>query len=78
MNYNYNQYGEPFLEVTFPTRKVKVALFKYEDVRKIYEKESEGKPIVTLLVKNVGEGASEWYFDGTMEEFKKNCKLIYF
>jgi hypothetical protein len=75
---NYSYCGEPFLEVKFPTRNVKTALFRGEDVRKIIERTCEGKPLVVLYVKNAtDERVIEWYFDGTMEEFKNNCTTIY-
>ena len=71
--------GQPFIQVTFPDRSVKVALFRREDVIHIKETVSpDGKPLVTLYIKPVREnGAMEWYFDGTMEEFKKATKTVY-
>jgi hypothetical protein len=76
MNYNYA--SDPFLEITFPTRSVKVALFRYENIRQIKETVENGKPLVTIHVKSeFSNKILEWNFDGTMEEFKKNCKMVY-
>ena len=77
MNYDYSL-GEPFLEITFPTRKVKTVLFKRENVRQVTEVVENDKPLVIVVVKSDLYGKlTEWHFDGTMEEFKKNCKTIY-
>ena len=75
---NYDS-GQPFIEVTFPTRGVKTTLFRREDVRRIKETVTpDGNPLVTIYVSHIrGEGVTEWYFDGTMEEFKKATKTVY-
>lgn len=77
MNYDYNQ-GEPFYEVTFPTRNVQVALFRVKDFLQAQQKidEDTNKPYVRFWIGNYDK-SNEWIFDGTMEELKKNCKLIY-
>jgi hypothetical protein len=76
MNYNYSDKGL-FLQVTFPTRSVKVAMFRYEDIRLIKEEEKDGKSRVTIAVKNAKDDkVSDWIFDGTLEEFKKNCETV--
>ena len=70
--------GQPFIQITFPARSVKVALFRREDILRIKETVStDGRPLVTIYVKPVNNEAKEWYFDGTMEEFKKATKTIY-
>jgi len=76
MNYGYNG-GELFLQVRFPTRSVKVAIFRYEDIRLIKEEEKDGISRVTIAVKNTkGDSVLDWIFDGTLEEFKKNCETV--
>lgn len=61
----------------FPTRSVKAAIFRYEDIRYIKEEETDGKSRVTIAVKNAkGDSVSDWIFDGTLEEFKKNCETV--
>ena len=75
---NYNYCGTPFLEITFPTRSVPVALFRYEDIKRIKQTKENDKPIVIIYAKNVtSNDVSEWYFDGTMEEFKNNCRQVF-
>jgi hypothetical protein len=69
--------GKLFLQVRFPTRSVKVAIFRYEDIRLIKEEEKDGKSRVTIVVKNVKDDrVSDWIFDGTLEEFKKSCETV--
>ena len=76
MNCNYND-KELFLQVRFPTRSVKVAIFKYEDIRLIKEEEKDGISRVTIAVKNAKDDrVSNWIFDGTLEEFKKSCETV--
>jgi hypothetical protein len=72
--------GQPFIEVTFPTRSVKKALFRREDVLRVIEtKTPEGDPLVTIFVKSLTSGKDyiEWYFDGTMENFRESTKTVY-
>ena len=77
MNYDV---GQPFIEVNFPSRGVKTALFRREDILRIKETVTpDGDPLVTIYVKPImgGDKAVEWNFDGTMEEFKKAMKTVY-
>ena len=77
MNYDI---GQPFIEVNFPSRGVKSVMFRREDVLRIKETVTpDGEPLVTIFVKPImgGDKAVEWYFDGTMEEFKKAVKTVY-
>ena len=70
--------GQPFIQITFPTRSVKVGLFRREDILRIKETvNAKGRPLVTLYIKPVGNVGMEWYFDGTMEDFKKATKTVY-
>ena len=72
--------GQPYIEITFPTRSVKVALFKREDIRRVKETVNvdDGRPLITIYVVNMTDDkVSEWYFDGTMEEFKQATKTVY-
>ncbi len=61
-----------FLQIKFPSRGVEIALFKYEDIKRIFEKKEKGSPVVVISFKDGGN----WYFDGTMKEFKENCETI--
>jgi hypothetical protein len=77
MNYDV---GQPFIEVNFPSRGVKTALFKREDVLRVKETVTpDNEPLVTIYAKSLvdKDKAVEWYFDGTMEEFKKATKTVY-
>ena len=65
--------GLPFLQIKFPTMNLKTVLVKYEDVEKIVEKETNGKLEVHIYVKS---NSTHWIFEGTMEEFKKNCETV--
>ncbi len=77
MTHNYNNDKGLFLQVRFPTRSVKVAIFRYEDIRRIKEEEKDGISRVTIAVKNPkNDMVSDWIFDGTLEEFKKNCETV--
>lgn len=71
--------GQPFIQVTFPTRSVKVALFRREDIIRVKETvNDDGRPLVVLYLTSVkGNETVEWYFDGTMEDFKKATKTVY-
>ena len=77
MNYDI---GQPFIEVNFPSRSVKTAMFRREDILLVKETVTpDGEPLVTIYVKPImgGNKAGEWCFDGTMEDFKKAMKTVY-
>jgi hypothetical protein len=77
MNYDI---GQPFIEINFPSRGVKTALFRREDILRVKETVTpDDKPLITIYVKPImGENkAVEWYFDGTLEELKKAMKTVY-
>ena len=80
MNYEYDSVA--FLEVEFPTKNVNVALFRPSDILTIREvKINQGKDITTEIYVKDGMGGSEkplkYFYDGTLEDFKKHCKKVY-
>ena len=54
---------------------LKTALVKHENVEKIVEIETNGKLEVHIYVKS-NSNHWKWIFEGTMEEFKKNCETV--
>ena len=79
MNYDV---GQPFIEVTFPTRGTKKAMFRREDILRVTETITpDGDPLVTIFVKPLSSNCCkeylEWYFDGTMEKFRESTKTVY-
>lgn len=77
MNY---EYGEAFIEITFPTRNVTILLVKPSDILKIREfNEKNGKKVVLteITIKTSDSKTEVYYYDGKLEDFKKNCKKVY-
>jgi hypothetical protein len=68
-------YFSSFLQIKFPTMNLKTVLVKHEDVEKIVEIETNGKLEVHIYVKS-NSGHWKLRFEGTMEEFKKNCETV--
>lgn len=70
-------YFSSFLQIKFPTMNFKTILVKHEDVEKIVEIEANGKLEVHIYVKsNSNHNPWKLIFEGTMEEFKKNCETV--
>ena len=82
MNYDYTN-GEPFLEVTFPTRGVSTALFRPSDILRVKEtKKVDGEFVTEIIIRSTCSTKEKpttvsYYYDGKLEDFKKNCKRIY-
>ena len=71
MNYDYS---EPFLEIRF--KDGNITRIKRNLITDIYSYKENGKNAVKV---NFNRGdSSHWYrFDGTMEEFEENSKIVY-
>ena len=71
MNY---EYAEPYLEITF--RNGDKARIKRSTITDIYSYKENGKSAVRVSFDR-GSG-SHWYrFNGTLEEFEQNSKIVY-
>lgn len=71
MNY---QYGEAFLEITF--KDGNKARIKRDAITDIYSYKENGVSIVKVYFDR--GNSSSWYrFDGTLEEFEQNSKIVY-
>ena len=71
MNYDYS---EPFLEIRF--KDGNITRIKRNLITDIYSHKENGENVVKV---NFNRGdSSHWYrFDGTMEEFEENSKIVY-
>ena len=71
MNYDYS---EPFLEIRF--KNGDITRIKRNLITDIYSYKENGRSAVKV---NFTRGnSSYWYkFDGTMEEFEENSKIVY-
>lgn len=78
MNYDYNC-GELFLEITFPTMSVTKLLIKPTDILKIkeYNQKNGKKVVLTEITIKIDNKQEVYYYDGKLEEFKKDCKKVY-
>jgi hypothetical protein len=71
MNY---QYGEAFLEITF--KDGNKARIKRDAITDIYSYKENGVSIVKVSFDR--RNSSHYYrFDGTLEEFEQNSKIVY-
>lgn len=71
MNY---EYAEPYLEIDF--RNGNKARIKKSTITDIYSCREEGKIIVKVNI-NRGNSSSCYRFEGTIEEFDKNSRIVY-
>ena len=77
MNY---EYGEAFVEITFPTRDVTTLMVRPSDILKVRElNRKNGKDVILIeiTIRNGDGGTEIYYYDGELEDFKKNCKRVY-
>ena len=71
MNYDYS---EPFLEIRF--KDGNITRIKRNLITDIYSYKENGKNVVKVNFNR--DDSSKWYrFDGTMEEFEENSKIVY-
>lgn len=72
MNYDYS---EPFLEIRF--KDGNITRIKRSLITDIYSYKEKGISAVKVYFTR-GDSSSHWYrFDGTMEEFEENSKIVY-
>lgn len=71
MNYDYS---EPFLEIRF--KDGNIARVKRSLITDIYSCKENGTNVVKTNF-NRGDSLSYYRFDGTMEEFEENSKIVY-
>ena len=71
MNYDYS---EPFLEIKF--KNGNIARIKRNLITDIYSYKKNGKNAVKVYF--IRGNSSYWHeFDGTLEEFEENSKIVY-
>ena len=71
MNYDYS---EPFLEITF--KDGNKARIKRSTITDIYSYKENGVSIVKVSFDR-GNSSHCYRFDGTLEEFEQNSKIVY-
>ena len=71
MNYNYS---EPFLEIRF--KDGNITRIKRNLITDIYSYKENGTNVVKVCFTR-GDSSHYYRFDGTLEEFEENSKIVY-